>query len=139
MDTKSKTIDFLNTLCKNSLIEHLEMEFYQGNDSLPALKMPVNMHTKQVFGQLHGGASIAMAETLAGAASMWIIPDGFVAMGTQVNASHLQWVDKGQVYASAQAVVIKPNWHIWDITIKDDDERLIAVVRVQNKIIEKLN
>ncbi len=139
MSDSVKSIQRLNDLCAQSLVSHLQMEFFLDNSGMPALKMPVGLAQKQPFGQLHGGASLAMAETLAGAASMWLLDSNQVAMGVQVNANHVQWVDQGWVFAYARAIVLKTNWHLWDITIQDELDRIISVVRIQNRIVDKVS
>lgn len=139
LSDSEKSIQQLNDLCAQSLVSHLQMEFFLDNSGMPALKMPVGSAQKQPFGQLHGGASLAMAETLAGAASMWLLDSNQVAMGVQVNANHVQWVDQGWVFAYAKAIVLKANWHLWDITIQDELDRIISVVRIQNRIVDKVS
>lgn len=132
------TVSELNRLCANTLIEHLGIEFTEiGENGLKA-RMPVDKRTLQPMGILHGGASLAFAETIAGAGSMALVDiSKFNIVGFQVSANHVGTVSDGNVYAVATLVHNGSRTHIWDIAITSDDGRKISICRVSNMLVEK--
>ncbi|WP_346853943.1 PaaI family thioesterase [uncultured Draconibacterium sp.] len=132
------TLEQINELCKDTLIGHLEIEFIAfGSDYIKA-KMPVNKKKHQPGGILHGGASLAMAETVAGAGSMLLVdPKKYDVLGLQVTGNHVGTTSSGDLLATAEIVHKGQTTHIWDVKITDDGEKLISVVRVTNIIREK--
>jgi len=92
--------------------------------------MPVTDSVKQPFGLLHGGASVALAETVASLGSVMLIdPDGERAAGVEINANHLLPVRSGSVHAVATAVHLGRSLHVWEIRISDDEGRLVCISR----------
>jgi 1,4-dihydroxy-2-naphthoyl-CoA hydrolase len=133
------TIAQINEVCKNTFISHLEIEFLEyGNDFVLA-RMPVNSKKHQPNKVLHGGASLALAETIAGAGSMLLIDnDKFDVLGLQVTGNHLSTISTGDVIARAEIVHKGQSTHVWDVKITDEDGKLICVSRVTNIIKEKI-
>ncbi len=92
--------------------------------------MPVTDSVKQPFGLLHGGASVALAETVASLGSVMLIdPDTEIAAGAEINANHLIPVKSGSVHATATAVHLGRSLHVWEIRITDDRDRLVCISR----------
>lgn len=132
------TVSELNKLCANTLIEHLGIEFTEIGESGLKARMPVDRRTLQPMGILHGGASLAFAETIAGAGSMALADiSKFNIVGFQVNANHVGSVSDGFVYADATLVHNGSRTHIWDIVIATEDGRKISICRVSNMLVEK--
>ncbi len=103
--------------------------------------MPVDDRTAQHMGFLHGGASLAFAETLAGIGSHVSCDKGQVAVGMQVSASHLAPVKVGEgvlVYGKAQLIHRGRKSHVWNVDIFDKNDKLISTARVTNSIINPL-
>ncbi len=119
------TTELLNDLNKNSLGGFFEIKFTEiGEDYLKAT-MPVNNKTKQPFGLLHGGASVALAETIGSVASMCLINrDLFMGVGIEINASHIKAVTTGTVSATCSPLKIGGKTHVWDIKIVNDQGEL---------------
>lgn len=120
----------LNTLNKNSLGEHLGICFTEiGNDFLKAT-MPVDQRNKQPFGLLHGGASVALAETVGSVASLCMINrDVFMGVGIEINANHIKSVKEGEVQAICKPIKVGGKLHVWEIKIYDKDMELCTICR----------
>ncbi|MBI2720855.1 MAG: hotdog fold thioesterase [Bacteroidetes bacterium] len=131
-------IQLLNDLNKNTLGEFMEINFTEvGSDFLKAT-MPVGNKTKQPFGLLHGGASVALAETIGSVASWCAINRNmFIGVGIEINASHLKAVTEGLVTAVCTPLKVKGKTHIWDIRIFNSKEELCCVSRFTTMIISK--
>jgi len=133
------TIDEINEFCKNSLVEHLDIRFVEVTPTSVIARMPVHPPTLQPMGYLHGGASLALAETVGSAGSLFLIdPSKFNVFGMQVSANHISSIREGFVYAKATIVHKGRTTHVWDVEIRDDDNKLISVARVTNAIVEKI-
>ncbi|MBN2486749.1 MAG: PaaI family thioesterase [Bacteroidales bacterium] len=132
------TIRQINEICKNTFISHLEIEFLDYGKDYVLASMPVNEKKHQPNSILHGGASLALAETVAGAGSMLLIDnENFDVLGLQVTGNHLAAIRKGVVYARAEIVHQGQSTHVWDVKITDEQGKLISVARVTNIIKEK--
>jgi 1,4-dihydroxy-2-naphthoyl-CoA hydrolase len=108
-----------------------------GPDFLRAT-MPVNEHTHQPFGLLHGGASLTLAETVGSVAStLCIDAEEFMAVGQEINANHLRGISAGTVTATARPFHIGGRSHVWHIEIRDESVRLVCVSRLTMAILER--
>lgn len=135
---RAVSIEEINQLSKNSLIEHLSIEFIEIGDDFMSATMPVNASTHQPMGYLHGGASIALAETLGSMASLLLIdPEKYSVFGISVSANHVKSKKEGLVTAFARPMNIGSKIHLWDIEIKDEEMKLISAVRLTNMVVEK--
>jgi 1,4-dihydroxy-2-naphthoyl-CoA hydrolase len=131
-------ISDLNQFCQNTLIEHLGIEFTEAGDNYLKAKMPVDHRTKQPAGILSGGASLALAESIGGAASILITDnENYHVVGMQISANHIGQAFAGHVYAHATLVHKGTRTHVWDVLITDDEGKKISVSRITNMIIEK--
>jgi len=92
--------------------------------------MPVDDRTRQPFGLLHGGASVALAETTASLGAFANIdPTRFAAVGVEINANHIRSKHDGLVRATAEPVHIGRTTHVWSIRIADEEDRTVSVAR----------
>lgn len=99
-------------------------------------RMPVDHRTHQPFGRLHGGASVALAETIGSmAGAMAVDPDKFVGVGMEINANHLRPVRDGWVIATARPEALGRTTHVWSIRIEDEAGRLVCISRLTLAII----
>lgn len=121
-------------MCQGSLLDHLGIEFTSVSDGKVEAVMPVDERTIQPVGILHGGASIALAETVAGFGSQWICEEEEVALGMQISANHVSSIRSGEVHAVASLIHRGKRSHVWNVDILSDDQRLISTVRVTNLI-----
>ena len=106
-------------------------------DSIHAT-MPVTGKTSQPNGWLHGGASLALAESLAGAGSYLLVDrEKFNVFGSQISGNHISSVDKGILHADAKLIHKGKITHVWEVKITGKNDKLISAVRVTNIIAEK--
>lgn len=132
------TIEQINQFCKDTFIGHLEIEFTEFGENFVKAIMPVNQKKHQPTGILHGGASLALAETVAGAGSVLLIDETkFDVLGLQVTGNHVGTVSDGNILATAEIVHQGQSTHVWDVKITDNQDKLISVIRVTNIIREK--
>ena len=132
------TIEEINRICKDTFIGYLDIEFLEySNDSVVA-RMPVDENKLQPMGLLHGGASLALAETVASAGSVFLVDEKkYNVLGLQVTGNHISTLSSGEVIARAELVHKGNSTHVWDVKISSQDGKLISVARVTNVIIEK--
>lgn len=122
----------------NSMVEHLGIVFIPSDDDAVCAEMPVDHRTSQPFGMLNGGASLALAEMVAGHGSMSLCRDGECACGMQVSGNHISAVPiGGKVMATGRLVHRGRSSHIWNIDITTPDGQLVSTVRVVNFIFKK--
>lgn len=132
--------DHLNAVSKNSMVEHLGITFTEIGDDYIEASMPVSQRTSQPFGILHGGASVALSESLGSMAAHLCIedPSRFAAVGVEVNANHLRSVSGGgMVVGRATPVRIGRRIQVWNIDIRDQDERLVCTSRLTVAVVEQ--
>lgn len=132
------TTQMLNALNKDTLGEFFEIHFTEvGPDFLKAT-MPVANKTKQPFGLLHGGASVALAETIGSVASWCAVNrELFIGVGMEINANHIKSVTQGLVTAICSPVKIGGKIHVWEIKIYDESGELCCISRFTCMIIPK--
>jgi 1,4-dihydroxy-2-naphthoyl-CoA hydrolase len=107
-----------------------------GPDYLRAT-MPVNSQTHQPMGVLHGGASVALAETIGSlAANLCVDSSQHICMGQEINANHLRPVSSGLVTATARPYHIGKRSHVWSIEIRDEQDKLVCVSRLTMAVID---
>ena len=126
----------LTRLGDNALPGHIGIEFVGiGEDWLKA-RMPVDRRTHQPFGRLHGGASVALAETVASiAGSLTVDPAISVVVGMEINANHIRPAKDGWVYATATAEALGRTTQVWTIRITDEQDRLVCLSRITIAVI----
>jgi len=108
-----------------------------GADFLRAT-MPVNARTHQPFGLLHGGASVALAETLGSIGSMMCIDtEKFMAVGQEINANHIRGMAAGLITATARPWHLGRTSHVWHIELRDESEKLVCVSRLTIAVVER--
>ena len=127
----------LNATSRNTLMEALNIEYcYSTEDSITA-SMPVNSTVHQPLGMLHGGASVALAESVASIAANWCVDETKYCVGLDINANHIRAVREGTVYATAKPVHLGATTQVWLIEIKDQRERLVCTSRFTVAVMKK--
>lgn len=110
--------------------ERLGIEYLELGDNFLRAKMPVNEHTKQPLGLLHGGASCVLAESVASfAAFLCINPEKKNVVGLNLNANHLKSIKDGFVYATAKPIHVGNSTSVWDVEITNENKDLISIVK----------
>jgi len=131
-------IEEINKLCKGTFIENLGIEFTHAGEGFVEAKMIIDETKLQPFGFLHGGASLALAETVASGGSLLLIDrNKYAAFGLQVSGNHIATMGKGTLFARAEIVHKGRSTHVWDVKMESDEKTLISVVRVTMSIIAK--
>ncbi|MGE4558994.1 MAG: hotdog fold thioesterase [Desulfobulbus sp.] len=127
---KTPTVEELQSACTSTLVQNLGIEFTTvGQDYLEA-RMPVDERTRQPLGLLHGGASAALAETVGGAAAYLSVEEGTICVGLEINANHVRPAQRGWVVGRATCLHRGRTTQVWQIMIRDEEERLICVSRL---------
>ena len=135
----TRNLEKLNDLSANTLTEHLGIEFIDSGEDYLLAKMPVDKRTRQPYGILHGGASVVLGETLGSIASALVIENtGQQVVGLEINANHVKAVREGFVYGKVTPIHTGRKTHIWEIKIKNEEEKLVCVIRFTTMIIDPL-
>ncbi len=116
---------------KDTLDQTLGIEITEIGDDFVRGTMPVDARTRQPFGLLHGGASVALAETLGStAANLCLEPGTAVAVGLDINANHIRAVTSGHVTGTARPLHVGRTTQVWEIRIEDEAHRLTCIARL---------
>ncbi len=127
-----------NTLRTGTLMETLDIVFVPADANEVAATMPVGPRTHQPMGLLHGGATVALAESLGSASSYLLVDrERQAVVGIEVNANHIKAVRSGMVKAVGRLVHRGRATHVWDIRVANEAGELVAVCRVTNMIIDR--
>ena len=125
-------------MMENSLIQTLGIEFKQIEKGKVVATMPVDERTRQPFGLLHGGASVALAESVASIGAYELVnQEKEVVVGLEINANHIKGKRDGIVTATGTVLHQGRTTMVWDIKITDEQEQLISVSRCTIAVIEK--
>ncbi len=137
MFKKNIDLDVFIQMSKNTMSDHLGIEFLETGEDFLTARMPVDPRTKQPFGLLHGGASVALAETLGSIASVFCLDDPHTqkAVGIEINANHLRAVTEGWVYGKVTPIHVGKRTHIWDIRITNEEGKPVCVSRLTVAIV----
>jgi len=135
---KIKTLKFFNDWCKNTLMETLSIEFIDVGEDFLTAKMPVDSRVHQPMGLLHGGASVALAESVGSSATMLFLdPEKFEVRGIEISANHLKSKRTGTVFATAKIIHKGRSLHLWEIRIVDEQDQLISLCKLTNMVLPK--
>lgn len=115
---------------------HLGIVFVAAGKDWLELRMPVDGRTRQPYGRLHGGASVALAETAGSVAGMLCVDSArFVVVGMEINANHVRPVRDGWVHATARPEALGRTTQVWSIRIVDEEGRLACISRLTTAVI----
>lgn len=125
------SLQAMNESCRDTLAETLGILFTEiGDDYLTGI-MPVDNRTRQPRGYLHGGASVALAETLgSSAAGLCVDIDNKILFGLEINANHISAVSEGNVTGTARPLHVGRNSHVWEVRITSEDGSLVCTSRL---------
>jgi 1,4-dihydroxy-2-naphthoyl-CoA hydrolase len=134
----SPSIDQINASSRNTLVDTLGMRVTEVGEDFIRGTMPVDARTRQPFGLLHGGASVALAETLGSlAGNLCLDTAREVAVGLDINANHIRAVTQGVVIGTARALHIGRATQVWEIRIEDEKQRLVCISRLTLAVVPK--
>ena len=132
------TLNELNRYQQQTLVTHLGIRYTEiGDDYLKAV-MPVDERTKQPAGILHGGASVALAETLGSTgANLAVDRKQKLCVGLDINANHIRAMRSGEVSGTARPLHIGGSTQVWEIRIADEADRLVCISRITMAVLER--
>ena len=133
-----QTLEAMREASKNTMGEAMGIELLELTKTRVVARMPVTPAVKQPFGLLHGGASVALAETVASIGA-WMNVDAATqaAVGLEINANHVRAVREGQVTAVAEPLHVGRTTQLWAIEIRDEQDRLVCVSRCTMAVVGK--
>ncbi|WP_423841109.1 hotdog fold thioesterase [Vibrio mytili] len=134
---KPISLDILNETSKNTMIEHLNIEYTALSDDSISATMPVCSYTHQPLGMLHGGASVVLAETLGSIAANCCVDENSYCVGLDINANHIRAMRSGYVIGTAKPQHIGVSTQVWQINITDERERLVCTSRLTIAVKQK--
>lgn len=133
-----KLVDLCNQMSKNTLMETLQITYTAAGEGWLQATMPVNSRVHQPMGLLHGGAMVALAESVGSAASVSRInPKEQEVRGIEITANHLKSVREGVVTAIAKIIHQGKSLHLWEIRIENEKGELVSLCKLTNIILSK--
>jgi 1,4-dihydroxy-2-naphthoyl-CoA hydrolase len=128
----------LNAGRPGTLIEHLGIEFTELGDDYIRATMPVDERTRQPYGLLHGGASVALAETLGSTgAALCIDAAEYQCVGQEINANHVRAARSGLVTGTARPIHLGGRTQVWSIEVRNDAGKLVCISRLTVAVIRR--
>lgn len=124
------SVERLTAIHVDTAVQHLGIEFLEVGDDFIRARVPVNTHTRQPYGLLHGGVSVVLAETLGSCGAAFCCPEGWRAVGLDINANHLRGATAGWVTGVARPVHIGRSTQVWAIELSNDAGEPTCVSRI---------
>lgn len=135
---KEKALKMCNDYSKNTLMETLGIVYTDAAEGFLQATMPVNPRVHQPMGLLHGGASVALAESVGSAASlMFVNPQLQEVRGIEISANHLRSKRDGVVTGTARIVHQGRSLHLWEVKITDEAGKLISLCKITNMVLPR--
>ena len=135
---KEKILHYCNKVSKNTLMQTLNIEYVDAGPDYLVATMPVNSSVHQPMGLLHGGATVALADSVGSAASMLFVnSDVSEVRGIEIAANHLKAKRDGIVTATARIVHKGRSIHLWEIRVVDENNHLISLCKLTNMVLPK--
>lgn len=132
------TLDHLNAMSAETMVEHIGIEYTAIGDDFISAKMPVDHRTHQPLKLLHGGASVALAETLGSVAANCVVdPKTHYCVGLEINANHIRSATKGFVLGTTKPLHIGKSTQVWEIKITNEEGKLVCVSRITMAVLER--
>ena len=131
-------LEVLNSMNEGCMVEHLGIKFTEIGEYYLIATMPVDERTKQPLGLLHGGASVALAETMGSiGATVCLDMNKQYAVGLEINANHIKSAKQGVVTGKATPIHLGRGTHVWSIEITNEDDQLVAISRITMAILDR--
>jgi len=130
-EQKGKILEACQAMVPNTLMETLHIEYTDVGDNYLTGRMPVTPKVHQPDGVLHGGAMVALAESIGSAASyIFLNTKEYYVRGIEISANHVKSIEKGYVYATANFTHKGRTTQLWNIEIRDEEGALISVCKL---------
>jgi 1,4-dihydroxy-2-naphthoyl-CoA hydrolase len=131
-------LELVNDRNRDCLPGRLGIEFVAATDDSVTARMPVDARTHQPAGMIHGGASVALAETLASWGATFVVDRNLKhCVGLEINANHVRAVGKGHVIGTARPLHLGRSTQIWEARIVDEQDKLVCIARVTMAVLDK--
>ena len=131
-------LDQMNARAKHALMGNLGIQYTYASEDRVEATMPVDERTRQPFGILHGGATLALAETVAGLGSMLLVKPDEIVVGMQVSGNHISSAHEGDTVRAVGTIVHKGrSSHVWNVDVFTSTDRLVSSIRVVNSVMKK--
>ena len=131
-------LDQLNMRARHALMGNLGIQYTYASEDRVEATMPVDERTRQPFGILHGGATLALAETVAGLGSMILAKPDEIVVGMQVSGNHMSSAHKGDTVRAVGTIIHKGrSSHVWNVDVFTSTDKLVSSIRVVNSILKK--
>ena len=131
-------LDELNAGSRHALMGNLGIQYTYASATRIEATMPVDKRTRQPFGILHGGATLALAETVAGLGSMIICEPDEIVVGMQVSGNHMSSAHEGDTVRAVGTVIHKGrSSHVWNVDVFTSTDKLVSSIRVVNSVLKK--
>ena len=124
------SVERLTAIHVDTTVQHLGIEFLEVGDDFIRARVPVKAHTRQPYGLLHGGVSVVLAETLGSCGAAFCCPEGWRAVGLDINANHLRGTTAGWVTGVTRPVHIGRSTQVWAIEMSNDAGEPTCVSRI---------
>lgn len=135
---KTDILDRCNAICKNTLMETLRIEYVDVGENFLTAKMPVNNRVHQPDGVLHGGATVALAESVGSAAAfVFLNADKVMVRGIEISANHVKSIKDGYVYAKATLLHRGKTIQLWHIPVTNESGQLISDCKLTTITLKK--
>ena len=135
---KEKILHYCNSISENTLMQTLNIKYTDAGPDFLVATMPVNPSVHQPMGLLHGGASVALAESVGSAASfLFVNGEQSEVRGIEISANHVKAKRNGLVTATARIIHKGSSIHLWEIRITDEKEALISICKLTTMILPK--
>jgi 1,4-dihydroxy-2-naphthoyl-CoA hydrolase len=132
-----QTLEDLNGAADGTMVRHLGIIFSEIGADFIRATMPVDGRTRQPYGLLHGGASVALAETLGSTGAVMCVDKAeFVCVGQEINANHVRSARRGLVTGTARPVHLGGRSHVWAIEIVNDAQDLVCISRLTIAVVK---
>jgi len=128
---KNQILALCNAICKNTLMETLDIDYVDVGEDFLVARMPVTSKVHQPDGVLHGGATAALAESVGSAAVFVFNKDPQATVrGIDITANHVKSIASGYVYATARPLTLGKTIQLWEIRVTDEEQQLISVCKL---------
>lgn len=136
--TVNTPVELIVKYLKNTMVEHLGIQFTAYGEGWVEATMPIDHRTSRPGNMLHGGANLALAETIGGFGSMLLVDNQeYDVMGIQVSANHTGKAEGAGVFARAESLHLGKKTHVWNVDIRNESGKLISTARVTNMIVKR--